>query len=710
MQQENILLLLIIDDSSNGAEMVTMLRRAGHGVRELNVAAPDDFKKAIEEQVPDLILCNPLTARLSAAQALTLLRESGKDIPLIVVGGALEQGAVYELLQAGARDIVPMEQAERLRHVVARELADLKQRRAYRHCEMALREAEKRCRALLDSSRDAIAYVHDGMHSYANSAYLNLFGYHNAGELEGVPILDLVASAEHDLFKEFLRGYARGASTAHGVSVSSAIEVKGVRASGEQFNMRMEFSPVSIEGEPCAQVVAHGLSELSDPCHAVSAVANETEEKLMALSRHDLLTGLYNHQYFLELLDGAMSSAVAGQGSSAFLYIELDDFQAIKDKVGVVAIDMVLVDAATLLSAKLGAPNTLARFSSAVFTVLLPDKTIHQARQIAEHVCKAVDQAVFDAAGQSVTATCSIGITLIAESTSNGHEALRQASRACGAAKATGGNLAHVYNPALHDRSSHADLRDMVGQVKNALQHNLFRLVFQPIISLRGSGAENYQVQLRMLDQQHNEVEPAKFMPAVEAAQMGVQIDRWVVEHAMQALANKRKDGHQTRFFIKLYSEEMLRDPGLLPWLIGLLKATRLPGDTLTFVIGEAAAVNALKEVKLFANGLKQLHCELAVDHFGKQADISYLKHLPLNYIKIDGTFIADLAANSLHQAKIKAINELARGMNIAIIAEWVQDASTLAVLWQYGVDYVQGYYFQKPSASLDYDFTAEGG
>lgn len=699
MKQENILRLLIVDDSSNDAEMmVSMLRRAGHGVRPLCAAAPDDFKKALEEQALDLILCNPLTPRLSAAQALTLLRESGKDIPLIVVAEGLDQAEVCELLQAGARDVVPKEQAERLRYVAVRELADLGLRRAYRRCEMGLREAEKRCRSLLDSSRDAIAYVHEGMHSsYVNSAYLNLFGCHSVEEMEGVPIMDMVAPADHSLFKEFLRGYTRGGEQA-GVSVPSALEVRGLHTSGKEFNIRMEFSAASIDGEPCTQVVVRDLSE-----------NEEVAQKLKALSRQDLLTGLCNHQYFLELLDTAVSNAVNGQGNSAFLYIELDDFHGIKDKVGVAASDMVLSDVAALLRPRLSDSNSLTRFGDALFTVLLPGKTLEQAQQMGEAVRQAVSDTIFDAAGQSVTATCSVAVTLIGERSSNSREALEQVSRACAAAKAAGGNRVQVYNPALGDRRLRADLRDMVEQVQAALQHNRFRLVFQPIISLRGSGAENYQVLLRMLDEQRKEAEPAKFMPAVEAAQLGAQIDRWVIEHAIGILVNKRKSGTKTRFFIKL-SEETLRDSELLPWLSERLKAARLLGDTLTFVVRETAAVNALKEAKLLANGLKQLRCELAVDHFGKGEDTSYLKHLPLNYLMIDGMFIADLATNNQHQAKVKAINELARSMNIAIIAEWVQDASTLTVLWQYGVDYVQGYYFQKPSESLNYDFTGEGG
>ncbi|RJQ45491.1 MAG: EAL domain-containing protein [Gammaproteobacteria bacterium] len=699
MKQENILRLLIIDDSSNDAELtVAMLRRAGHGVRALRAAALDDFKKALDEQPLDLILCNPLTSRLSAAQALTLLRESGKDIPLIVTAESPDQAQVCELLQAGARDVVPKEQVERLQYVAARELADLDLRRAYRRCETGLREAEKRCRSLLDSSRDAIAYVHEGMHSYANSAYLNLFGYHNVEELEGVPIMDMVAPSDHSLFKEFLRSHARGGGQANGVSVSSALEVKGLHTSGREFNIHMEFSPASIEGESCTQVVVHDLSE-----------NEEVEKKLKALKRQDLLTGLYNHPYFLELLDAAVAGAVNGKGNSALLYIELDDFQAIKDKAGIAATDMVQSDVAALLRGKVSEADSLARFGDALFAALLPNKTMEHAQQIGEAVRQAVGDTIFDAAGQSVTATCSVAVTLIGERSNNSREVLEQANRACAAAKAMGGNRVQVYNPALGDRRLRADLREMVGRVQDALQHNRFRLVFQPIVSLRGDPGENYQVLLRMLDEQDKEIEPARFMPAVEAAELEVQVDRWVIGQAIQALAGKRKSSGKTRFFIKLF-EDTLRDSELLLWLSECLKAARLPGDALTFVTSESSAVNALKEAKLLAHGLNELRCRFALDHFGKSADASYLKHLPLHYLKIDGEFLADLAGNPVHQARVKAINDMAHGMNLLTVAECVQDASTLAVLWQYGVDFVQGYYFQKPADSLNYDFTGEGG
>ncbi len=699
MKQENIVRLLIIDDSSNDAEIaVAMLHRAGHSLRAQRAATQDDFKKALDSQALDLILCNSVTARLSAAQALTLLGESGKDIPFIVIAEGLEQAEACELLRVGARDVVPKEQMERLQHVVARELADLQQRRGNRHCEMALREAEKRCRLLLDSSRDAIAYVHDGMHSYANSAYLHLFGYHNTEELEGVPIMDVVAPADHAVFKEFLRSHTRGGAQANGVSVVSTLEVKGLHTTGKEFNIRMEFSPARIEGEPCTQVVVRNLSE-----------NEEVEKKLKALRRQDLLTGLYNHQYFLELLNDVVATAVTGKGNSVFLYLELDDFQAIKDKAGIAGSDLVQSDVAALLRGKVGEADSLARFGDALFTVLLPGKTLEQAQQLAEAVRKAVSDAIFDAAGQSVTATCTIAVTLIGERSGNSSEVLEQVGRACAAAKAAGGNRVQVYNAAPGDRRLRADLREMVGRVQDALQHHRFRLVFQPIVSLRGEPGENYQVLLRMLDEQNNEVEPAKFLPAVEAAELEVQVDRWVIEHAIEALSGKRKSGGRTRFFIKLF-EDTLRDSELLLWLSERLKAARLPGDVLTFVASENSAVNALKEAKLLAHGLKELRCQFALDHFGKGADAHYLKHLPLHYLKIDGELLADLASNPQHQARVEAINEMAHGMNLLTVAECVQDASTLAVLWQHGVDFVQGYYFQKPADSLNYDFTGEGG
>jgi len=197
MESDNLLRLLTIFDASEEAEAyINVLRKAGHIVRDMRVEDEEDMLTALAENPVDQVLAKLSIPGFSARQALDIINRSGRDIPLIVIipAGSVESKTI-EILRAGARDAVLENQEERLKHVIKREINDLKNRRSHRKCEQMLHETEKRARALIDSSRDAIAYVHEGMHIYANQAYLKMFGYEVLDDIQGLPIMDMVGSA-----------------------------------------------------------------------------------------------------------------------------------------------------------------------------------------------------------------------------------------------------------------------------------------------------------------------------------------------------------------------------------------------------------------------------------------------------------------------------------------------------------------------------------
>lgn len=699
MKKETILRLVIIDDSSNDAEMITnVLRRAGYGVRATRVTDAEDLQTAIDQSA-DLILCASQLSEFSPLDALPVLKASGKDIPFIVVYDKINDKTILELMQAGARDLVPKDQPERLQFVVEREFNDLEERRAHRRINNMFRESEKRCRSLLDSSRDAIAYVHEGMHIYANGVYLNMFGYQSLEDIEGTPIMDMVAAEGHAQFKDFLRQYAKQSEA------MQQIEIQGVRSDGTQFNVGMEFTPASIDGEICTQIIIRDLSLIS-----------ELESRLESMSKVDLLTGLYNRHYFMDELDAAVAEAASGGETCALLYIGLDNFSKIQENIGIAASDLVLGDIAALLRDKVGEADLAARFGDRlgddVFTVLVRNKDVGYALKLAEELRKAVEENVSDAGGQSVTTTCSIGVIQIGENTPDSREILNRVSKACIATQSGGGNKVHLYNPVLEDQSAKARLQQWANRLQDAITHQRLRLVYQPVVNLHGAPQELYQVLLRMQDENRNEIPPDEFIPAAEGTGLNPAIDRWVIEHAIEALATKRRSGAKTRFFIKLCGET-IKDENLLPWLSERIKTARLEGDSLLFEVSESAAFHYLKNTQILMKGLKELHCHFTLSHFGCDANsINNLKRYPagIAYLKIDSSLLTNMAANPQNQTAVKAINEAAHAAHIMTIAERVQDAGSLAVLWQLGVDYVQGYYLQKPSESLDYDFSGEGG
>ena len=255
--QKKTIRLLILEDSQNEAErLVSLFRNAGQATRVHRLTSSDDLAEALK-QTWDLLINAPQSENLDPSEAINAIRRQAKDIPIIQLTAGNDAEAITEALMLGAQDALPQGEDEWLLLVANRELANLEERRARRSAEVALREAEKRCQLLLDSSVDAIAYVHDGMHIYANRAYLELFGYDDVEDLEGMPMIDLISSADQSRFKTFLKNY-------QSMEGSAELACGGVRADGDTLKTRMHFSPAAYDGEPCIQVVIRAENDSAE--------------------------------------------------------------------------------------------------------------------------------------------------------------------------------------------------------------------------------------------------------------------------------------------------------------------------------------------------------------------------------------------------------------------------------------------------------------
>ena len=294
---------------------------------------------------------------------------------------------------------------------------------------------------------------------------------------------------------------------------------------------------------------------------------------------------------------------------------------------------------------------------------------------------------------------------MINETTSNGQECINRADKGAHTAHQEGGNKHHIFNPAMQELAVQKETNVWADKIKLALKENKFRLVFQPIVSLHGEPGAHYEVLLRMVDDKNESVPPTEFIPAAEQSGLMNFVDRWVIANAFMHLSRRQREGKKTRVFIKL-SAATLGDPDFLPWISERIKTTKVDTDCLVFQVSEDAALNFLKQTKIIAAGLGQLHCRFALENFGiEQNTFNSLKQFKVNYIKIHMSLIHGLAQNVENQEKLKSIAEAANGQNIQTIAAFVEDANSLAVLWQCAVDFIQGYFLQHPQAEMNYDF-----
>ncbi|VAX09769.1 hypothetical protein MNBD_GAMMA25-1262 [hydrothermal vent metagenome] len=689
MSDKNLLRILTLFDNSEEAEaLINILRNAGQIIRDIRVEDEEDLQTALDENPIDILLSKKITPIYSAKQAVEFLRKTDRDLPLIVITDPGKPSEALDELQAGARDMVAIDQPELLRHIVDREISDLNIRRAYRRNEQMLLETEKRTRYLIDQSRDAIAYVHDGMHIYANSAYLKMFGYEDLEEIEGVPILDMVGTEDHPVLKDFLRKYAKGQNT------EDTIEVEGKQVNGNSFNIFMEFSRASMEGESCSQIIIRDHSD-----------SEELEKRLHSLSKQDLLTNLYNRTHFLEQINKLLSLSVEGKAHGVLMFISIDKFDTIRETVDISGADLLLADIAELLTSHIGNNCILARYEGPVFSLLLHNIDIDQAEEIANTLCLTVSEHTSDINGKIINPTASIGIMRINETISNSQECISRVEKGRRAAQQAGGNQYSIYNPAIAELAEKEQVNQWAFLIKEALKQNRFRLAFQPIVSLHGEPGAHYEVLVRMIDKNRKELQPAEFMSVANDANLTKYIDRWVIANVFKLLLEREKQGLSTRFFVKV-SESSLIDPAFIPWLSERIQALQLATENLVFELDEDTALNHIKPAKQLIEGLQKLGCRTALHNFGVENNtLESLMQLKVNYIKLHYELIHNLAQSVENQEKVKVITNFTSEANILAIASFVEDANSLALLWQCRVDFIQGHFLQQPNSELNYSF-----
>lgn len=682
--------LLILDPSQNDAEsLVSLLRNAGKATRAHRVTSEEDLEETLKSGSWDLFLAREGDEELSAEAALAMVRRMEKDVPFIVLTEGDDREQRVATLKSGAQDTVPADARDWLLLVINRELAALEERRRRRALESHLREAEQRCQLLLKSSKDAIAYINDGMHIYANQSYMDFLGYDDIDDLICIPVLDTLTPDSQDAYKQFMKSFAEKNED------GMALHCVARRSDDQELNVIMSVSAATYDGEACTQIVLQ--PEQSDA---------ELEEKLRQISSQDLLTGLYNRQHLMDALAQAIARAGKDNEAGALAYIGIDNFVSMKSQIGIAGADLLLGDLATLLRENVDDDITLARLSDDAFCIMALPSDEKRMTARAEQIRAAVEDHIFEVNGRTVPLTVSIGVANITENSPKAEDLMGRAHVASSdVRKQEGheqGNGVRVYNPADYEA---LDESNSAEAILKALDDNRFRLLFQPIINLRGEGEEHYEAFVRMLDKDGKEVSPYDFLPPGGPTDTAIKIDRWVILQTIKQLANHRSRGHDTRLFLNV-TAETLQDKTFTPWLSVALKAARLPGDSLIFQLREADVNHFMKQAKDFTRSLHELHCKVSVSQFGCSLNpFNTFKHVDADYVKIDGSFTEEMQKTDEAKEQVKEMVKSLQAAGKLTIIPLVENAGILATLWQAGVNYIQGYYLQAPVPEMNYDF-----
>jgi diguanylate cyclase (GGDEF)-like protein/PAS domain S-box-containing protein len=682
---------LILEESQNRAEeLIVLLRTAGRATRAHQIESSDDLATKLQEQPWDLLLATDKANDLTAEAAIKLVESAEKDIPVILIADDRNPESITAGLRLGALDVALDDDDERLVLIIERELRNLDNRRQKRKAEVELRETDRRNHLLLDSSNAAIAYVHEGMHIYTNKAYGSLFGYEDPDEFAGIPIIDLIASEDQNKFKDFLKNYEEEAVDSE--------EFSCLDSEGSTIICDLAVSAATYDSEHCTQVIFRTIFD-----------ETELEDRIKEISSQDLLTGLFNRQYFVDQLDSAVDLASSGEHPAVMFYISIDHFARIRSEAGISNADLVLGDLAALIRREVADEHLLARFGDDVFSMLFRDGDKEKATEQAEALREKVESHLSEVSGKSYQLTIHIGMSLISENTPSGEEVISRAHQAADAIE--DGNGVNFYQPTkvkVGEDGKSLTTEHIKELLRDALEQNTLKLVFQPVISLHGEDDEQFEVLLRLLADGENELLPGQFLGPAEEAGLLEKIDRWVILNTVKYLSEEREAGKKARLFINV-THKTISDDTFLPWMSVALKAARLPSDAIIFQIHENDATSYIKPARKFAKGLAQLHCKTSINHFGcSLKPFNLLKHLTPDFVKLDGSFAQELEDNPEKQEELVEMVQSLQTTGVLTVISGVESPTVLPTLWQAGVNFIQGNYISPPMDNLEYDFSDE--
>lgn len=688
-QQDAVLRLLLVEDQLEDAEqLISQLRNGGIAVRPQRPESEEDLVRLLESQSIDLVLAALDAKYLPIANVVGRVTATGKDIPVVASTPVLDEKTVMLALESGARDIALRTRPEHVQAVVRNEFAALLARRAVRHLEASLRETERRCDALIASSRDPIAYVHEGMHIRANDAYLEMFGFDGFEDIEGLSVLDLIGPNHADSFKQVLKKISKGETPPR------QLDLQAQRTDGSTFDAAMEFTSATYEGESCLQIIFRQQT-----------VDADMVKELDTLRQRDALTGLFNRQHFMTELEAAIVRAADGKGHQAFLLVEPDHYENLLGEIGLAAADDLIKGIAERLQGALDADTIAARLSDHGFAVLCLAHDHNGSLAQAERIREAFHGHILDLGDRSVNPSVSIGGVQVGERIASVSQVMSKSSQCLASCIGMGGNRIEIFDPAARDRAEEERIQAWVERIREALAKDQFVLHYQPIISLTGAEEENYDVYLRMKGQGGEVIPPLTYLAIAEEHGLLDDIDRWVIKNAVKVIGERLKAGKHTNLFVKV-TPASLAEGGLEAFIAEQLVAYGAPGDRLVLQIPESKVFTHLKAVQAFQAAVAELGCRVALEQFGTGLNsFQMLSHFDPAILKIDRGFIAELGKNAEIQKQVREIVSKAHDAGKQTVAEFVSDAATMSVLFSMGMDFVEGNFLAAPGPLMNYDF-----
>ena len=678
MADQSAVPMIVLTRHQDNVEAInSTLRNAGHAVRCTWIRELNDLGDALAQLNAHMLIAFVGPDPADTSKVMSVCTQFRAEVPVLIAREQVDEEIIAAAMQQGARDVITLKNTVRLQAVVKRELDAHRQARTLNATVNAAREYREQLKSFMAGSADAIAHVQEGIVVDANPAWLELYGLPDADAIVGTPLMDSFDPEAHAAIKGALVACMQGKWSDHSLRANALL------ADGSAVPLEMELSKTEFEGEPSVRL-----------CIAASKSANPTtlDQNLNEALERDAATGALQRRFFLERLKAALSQPIKA-GVRQLVSIEADKLTAICEDIGPLSVEEFVGQFAGLIDETRQPTDLFGRFGDGAFILLMERGTPRDIEVWAKNLLRKIGAQVFRVGDKQISCTCSVGIGAIDPRTPDIAASINDALAARRSAQQAGGSRIQVIDHQDEDTRQQAADEIWVRHIKSALMENRFRLMQQPIASLLGEDRGMFDVLVRMVDEAGQELLPSEFMAAAERNDLMKNIDRWIIGASMTFCASRPVK----QLFVRL-SKDSVRDKSLLQWLTNQLKATRVDPQRIAFQISEQVATEYLADTTDLASGLRKSGFLFALEHFGTGRDPARLiAHLPLDYIKVDGTLMQGLAVDPNLQQRVRDLVDQAKGKKIATIAERVEDANTMAVLWQLGIEFIQGYFVNEP-------------
>jgi len=678
---QSISIAVLTEDQDDVEIINRALRDAGHAAHCHWISTPSKLADTLVAENVELLILNCDRYTDSIQQIIKQKDRYKPEVPLLATQETADEASIQDAMQAGACDLVSMSHTTRLQSVVCRELRALRVERALNSTLLSANGYKRQLKDHMESSSSSIALVQEGIFTDVNDAWMAQFSIMTKEEVIGMPVMDTFEEESQAALKGALIATIAGKWQA-----SQKLIVKPLVESNDSNEVHLEFRLVDLDDGPCVQIrIAPQLKIAEEPTKLVHD----------ALKR-DPTTLFFHRAQFVERITKRLLTKPA-QGTHCLVYIKPDNFSDVHEKIGILQSEEIFAQFAEEIRKRLHPRDVAGRFEGTSIMVLLERGAARDAQVWGKQICDHISQHTFEIDDKSTHITCTAGACAVNEVFGSLEEFVAATVGAYKLGREAGGNTSFLDESA--DKNSKQLEFDAiwVKHLKAALMDDRFRLAQLPISGLRSDSVKMFDLLVRMIDEQGNSVLPSEFLPAAERNNMMKNIDRWMLQSAVEFCNKNNAD----RVFVRL-SRQSITDSTTVTWMERHLDDRAFDCSRLVVQIPERDAAKHIKQTRSLVRQARRLGIGFALEHYGiDQERFQILDILKPDYIKLDGELMHTLMTDTSLQRAVSTVVKAAQERKIKTIAERVENANAMAVLFQLGLDFMQGHYVHEPEVVL---------